>query len=228
MRGPAGAVTLALALSFGSLGFGSVRAAPATEIDLGSYDAARLDLDAPARSPDEHMQSGLSSAEKPVAFALAGVHEVPSSQLADIRGGFELPGGIIVNFGFTSSTLLQGQGAPLPSIMQTFTVSGNASGSSLSGTITQQANGITTSSPIGSGPMSQLVQANQGATQVLTSLTNGGLTTVINNAASNQLVQHVLTENLDVSGLQQKMSTDLPSFSTLSSALLQANRFNHR
>jgi hypothetical protein len=228
MRPARGAIVLAIALSLGSLAFGSASTTHAAEVDLSSYYAARLDSGSAVRSSHDQMQSGLSKAEKPTLVALAGVPEVPRSQLADIRGGFELPGGVTVDFGFTSSTLLHNQDAPLASIVQTFTVSGVASGSSLSGTITQQANGGTVTSPIGGGSISQLVSANQGATRVLTSLTNGGLTTLISNAAPNQLIQHELTENLDVSGLRQQMSTNVPSFTTLSSALLQANSFNHR
>jgi hypothetical protein len=228
MRPARRAITLAITLGLGTLVFGSASTAQAAEVDLSSYYAARLDLGSAVTPSHDRGQSELSEAEKPILLALAALPEVPRSQLADIRGGFELPGGVTVNFGFTSSTLLQNQGAPVASIAQTFTVSGVASGSSLSGTITQQANGGTATSPIGSGSTSQLVSANQGATQVLTSLTNGGLTTLISNAAPNQSIQHVLTENLDVSGLRQQMSTKVPSFTTLSSALLQANSFNHR
>jgi hypothetical protein len=228
MRPVGGAITLAITLSLGLLAFHPASAAQAAEVDLSSYYAARLNLGSTVRSSHDQDHSGPSEAAKPILLALAGVPKVPRSQLAGIRGGFELPGGVTVDFGFTSSTLLQSQGAPLASIVQTFTVNGIASGSSLSGTITQQANGSTATSPIGSGSISQLVSANQGATRVLTSLTNGGLTTLISNAAPNQLVQHVLTENLDVSGLRQQMSTNIPSFTTLSSALLQANSLNHR
>ncbi len=228
MRRADGAITLAITLSLGSLVFAPSGTAQAAEVDLSSYYAARLDLGAAVRSSGNQRQSAISGAEQPILLALAGVPEVPRSQLADMRGGFELPGGVTVNFGFTSSTLVQSQGAAVPSIVQTFTVNGVASGSSLSGTITQQANGTAATSPIGSGSISQLVSANQGATQVLTSLTSGGLTTLISNAAPNQMIQHELTEDLNVSGLRQLMSTSAPSFTTLSSALLQANSFNHR
>lgn len=223
------AITLASALGVGFFINSPTKAAQPSQIDLSSFYAARLSVVAAAEVGYDEGTSK-PSAGKPMLVALAGVPEVPSSELRTMRGGFELPGGISVNFGLESSTLLRNQQDAAASVIQSFTVNGTATGSSISGQVTQTTNGVTTNSSLGAGngPISQLATANDGATSVLTTLGAGGLSTLINNAASNQIIQHTQVLNLDVSGLEQRMSQHGASFSAVSSALMQANRFNHR
>jgi hypothetical protein len=205
----------------------SGRAEPNTymqpEIDLAAYYARNLGLDgvgsprldsAQARTEKRATGHVVEATPPPdpggpgrILLALADVPQVSSSTLATMRGGFELPNGLTVNFGFDIATSLANQTDGLP-VVQSLNIQGTASGSTISGTIITQNQGGTTTVPltVGSLPISLLTTANSGQTSVLTSIGSGGLITVISNNAANQLVQHVQTLNVDISGMTRMLS----------------------
>jgi hypothetical protein len=52
---------------------------------------------------------------------------------------------------------------------------------------------------------------NSGMTQVVTSVGGGGVTNLISNTANNQLVQQLITANINISGFSQTVQQSVAS-----------------
>lgn len=180
--------------------------------DLSTVYAERLSLVAGTRQ---------DTAGPPTVMAeLAGVARVGASELGQMRAGFALSNGISVDFGFTSSTFLNGGTTPV----QTLNVTFNGSSSSYSGLATITNNGVTQTTNLTSagGVTGVLTSLNNGLTSVQTTLGNTGLTTVITNQANNQIIQQLQTLNLTASGLKPILDQQAAQ-SILSNGLSAAN-----
>lgn len=208
-----------------------VAARPA--VDLSVYYARQLGLLDPtatsfgtpssaiAQITPVRQQVATASAPPPagtakIVLALADVPRVSSSQLGTMRAGFALPNGVSVNFGFDSATFLNGATSPV----QVFNITGSAIGSAVSGSVTTQNQTPSTMTvPLTSfNPNSLVTTVNGGLTSIMTEIGTSGLSTVINNQANNQLVQHFQTVNVDISGLSAMLSQQVAQ-SALSRAL---------
>lgn len=191
--------------------------------DLSEVYVERLTLFAAAARPAGAMWARTTrAATEPntVTAALADVARVGDSELGEMRAGFSLPGGISLDFGFTSSTYLNGASDPV----QTLNVAFSGSGSNYSGSATITSNGVTeTASLTTSGTTtSVLTTVNNGLTSVQTVIGSSGLTTIVSNQANNQTIQQVQTLNMTTSGLAAAMSRQVTQL-LLSNALGAAN-----
>lgn len=138
-----------------------------------------------------------------IVLALADVPRVSSSKLGTMRAGFALPNGVLVNFGFDSATFLNGSGTPI----QVFNVVGSASGSLVTGNVTTQSQGPSQTVPLTSFNLAPLVTTTpDGLTSIVTAFGGSGLRTVISNQANKQMIQHLQTLNVDISGLSAILS----------------------
>jgi hypothetical protein len=190
-----------------------------------------------------------ASAAEPAS--LAGVELKPYAlnnvQLGEIRGGFSLPGGVTLSFGFQqlsslNGTLIQsilvpltkitntttslpvivtGQTVSIPSTTTTSTVPGGSSGSP----ITSNPGFHQLSVPVGGttgtaqntpiAVSSTVASPTGGATSFTTLLSSSGVSSLIGNTASNQLIQETATMNITVSGLAQAVASQAAASSLL-------------
>lgn len=116
-------------------------------------------------------------------------------QLGGIRGGMTTSSGTVVNFSFQEATYVN-HNLTQSMIVPTVTFS---PGSSQAGTAVSVP--------------SQVVQSvvNNGMTSVVSSLGGGGVTNHISNTANNQLVQQVITANIGITGLGQAIQQSVAS-----------------
>lgn len=105
--------------------------------------------------------------------AFAGDEVVSATELDKQRGGFVLPTGGLVNFGLEIQDMVNG------TIVQTF----NA--------VNMPAGGVNVAST-----------ANGGLTKFDTMITNGVISTTVQNAANNQAIQTITTLNISTQGFQ--------------------------
>lgn len=119
-----------------------------------------------------------AKADKQLLTAFAGDEVVTASELDRQRGGFVLPTGGLVNFGLEIQDMVNG------TIVQTFNAANLPAG------------GINVTST-----------ANGGLTKFDTTITNGVISSVVQNGANNQAIQTVTTLNISTQGFQTALHT---------------------
>jgi hypothetical protein len=145
--------------------------------------------------------------------------------LGEIRGGLNTGSGLIVNFSFQQATYVNHNLAQ-NIVVPTVTVSPGSSN------VASTSSGLTPSSIAPTGSATTQVQVgapavaiqsllNSGMTSVVSSLGGGGVTNTISNTANNQLVQQVITANINITGLSQAIQQSVTS--TVLSRVAAAN-----
>lgn len=137
--------------------------------------------------------AALGVALEPVADIFAGA-PVATDELDDMRGGFSLPGGLSVSFGFEIETRVNG----LPVQRLTMPQASLAAGP-LPGVRTGEG-GSLASMPGGRVVDDRLV--NGGATRVLTEIGAGGIVGAVQNRANNTVVDRRTTVDVDIQGMR--------------------------
>ena len=154
-------------------------------------------------------------------------HPLDDRALGTIRGGLSTGSGLVVNFSFQEATYVN-HNLTQNIVVPTVTVSPGSSTVVLGST----PSGVTPSSvaPTGSGMTQAQVASsalavqslvNSGMTSVVSSLGGRGVTNTITNAANNQLVQQVITANINITGLSQTIQQSVAS--TVLSRVAAAN-----
>jgi len=198
----------------------------AASLVVGCSDS-RVTMPGPiTAAPGPALQRSSSSAKAPIGdnFATAALDD---RSLSTIRGGLNTGSGLILNFSFEEATFVNHQLAQ-SIVVPTFTVSpgsntavvGSASSGLNPSAIAPAGSGVT-QAPVASPALSVQSIINQGMTSVVSSVGGGGFTNTINNAANNQLVQQVITANINVTGLSQTVQQSVAA--TVLSRVAAAN-----
>lgn len=163
------------------------------------------------------------------AFALAGPPTLTTTglahlgrrQLANIRGGFSLPGGVKINFGFVLQTFSDGK--PVQNIAQsvshltpTFVASGDRAGGVASSadqtapgrttqTVSDQGIGTTTKTGTTFKTTIPGPTGTSTSTLIQNTLSSSGVLTHIDNNVNNRAIQIVRTYNIDITGLKTQI-----------------------
>ena len=131
---------------------------------------------------------------------LAG-NAIAAEELAEMRGGFAMPGGMTVAFGFDIETRLGGVTAERLNMPNTTIGRGMAAPMM---TVTD-ANGVQRQVSMAGGPVMIEALGANGATRVQTMIGNG-ITSIVQNAADGQQVQRFATVTVDVAGMRNMLS----------------------
>jgi hypothetical protein len=138
---------------------------------------------------------------------------IATDELAELRGGFAMPGGMMVSFGFDIETRLGGVTAERLSMPNTALGPGMATPVM---TVTD-ANGVARQVTMSGTPfMVESLGAN-GATRIQTMISNG-ITSIVQNAANGQQVQRLTSVSVDVAGMRS-MLTQLGQNRVMESAI---------
>lgn len=146
-------------------------------------------------------------------------------RLGEVRGGLNNGSGLVVNFSFQAATYVN-HNLTQNIVVPTITVLPGANTASLA---TSSSGGSSVAPVINTAPQAQVsspalvVQSlmNSGMTSVVSSLGGGGITNTVSNAANNQLVQQVITANINITGLSQAVQQSVAS--TVMSRVVAAN-----
>ncbi len=136
-----------------------------------------------------------------------------TDELAELRGGFAMPGGMMVSFGFDIETRLGGVTAERLNMPNTALGPGMATPVM---TVTD-ANGVARQVTMSGAPIMVESLGANGATRVQTLISNG-ITSIVQNAANGQQVQRFATVTVDVAGMRG-MLTQLGQNRVLESAI---------
>lgn len=119
--------------------------------------------------------------------------------LAQMRGGFALPGGISVAFGFDIETRIGGAVAQRLTLPQ---VTIGAGGPAPAVQVTN-AQGQTSAVPLTQGlPLAVTDALNAGATRVATQVGGGGIVGVVQNSRDGQSIQRTTSIGIDITGMR--------------------------
>ena len=124
-----------------------------------------------------------------------------AEELAEMRGGFAMPGGVTVAFGFDIETRLGGVTAERLNMPNTTIGRGMAAPVM---TVTD-ANGVQRQVSMAGGPVMIEALGANGATRLQTMIGNG-ITSIVQNAADGQQVQRFATVTVDVAGMRNMLS----------------------
>lgn len=142
---------------------------------------------------------GLHASDAP-SLDLAG-NAIAAEELAEMRGGFAMPGGMMVSFGFDIETRLGGVTAERLNMPNTALGPGMTAPMM---TVTD-ANGVARQVTMsGAAFMIEALGAN-GATRIQTMIGNG-ITSIVQNAADGQQVQRLATVTIDVAGMRNMLA----------------------
>jgi hypothetical protein len=133
-------------------------------------------------------------------FRLAG-NAVSVDELAEMRGGFAMPGGMMVSFGFDVETRIGGVTAERLNMPNT-TLGAGMPAPVINVT---DANGVQRQVAMAGGPVMIEALGANGATRVQTMIGNG-ITSIVQNAADGQQVQRLATVTVDVAGMRNMLS----------------------
>jgi hypothetical protein len=122
---------------------------------------------------------------------------VPAEELADLRGGYAMPGGLSVAFGFDIESRVGG------AIVQRLTLPQTTLGHGpLPPVQVTNAQGQTSTLALDPAlPTSITDVVNGGATRVMTQIGGGGIVGVLQNSRNGQVVQRTTNIGIDVSGM---------------------------
>lgn len=166
--------------------------------------AFSLMLPAPGRAASDLYRSyaaalGLED-DGAAPLQLAG-NAIAAEELAEMRGGFAMPGGVTVAFGFDIETRLGGVTAERLNMPNTTIGRGMAAPMM---TVTD-ANGVQRQVSMAGGPVMIEALGANGATRLQTMIGNG-ITSIVQNAADGQQVQRFATVTVDVAGMRNMLS----------------------
>jgi hypothetical protein len=172
------------------------------------------DIAAPAqREKHQPASTGIGKAFANVAL--------DDRELSGIRGGLSMGSGVVLNFAFQEATFVNHNLAQ-NIVVPTITVSPGSATASVAG-VTVPGGGISNFSPssvAGVGNLATPVSSpavavqsilNSGMTQVVTSVGGSGVSNLISNTANNQLVQQLITANINISGFSQTVQQSVAS-----------------
>lgn len=131
---------------------------------------------------------------------LAG-NAIAAEELSEMRGGFAMPGGMTVAFGFDIETRLGGVTTERLNMPNTAIGPGMAAPVM---TVTD-ANGVQRQVSIAGGPVMIEALGANGATRLQTMIGNG-ITSIVQNTADGQQVQRFATVTVDVAGMRNMLS----------------------
>ncbi len=126
---------------------------------------------------------------------------IAAEELAELRGGFAMPNGMVVSLGFDIETRLGGVTAERLSMPNTAIGPGMAAPMI---TVTD-ANGVTRQVGMAGTPFVLEVLGANGATRVQTMIGNG-ITSLVQNAADGQQVHRFTTMTVDVAGMRTMLA----------------------
>jgi len=133
-------------------------------------------------------------------FRLAG-NAISVDELSEMRGGFAMPGGMMVSFGFDVETRIGGVTAERLNMPNT-TLGAGMPAPVINVT---DANGVQRQVAMAGGPVMIEALGANGATRVQTMIGNG-ITSIVQNAADGQQVQRLATVTVDVAGMRNMLS----------------------
>ena len=155
-----------------------------------------------------------------ISKAFANV-ALDDQELGGIRGGLSIGSGLLLNFAFQELTFVN-HNLTQNIVIPTITVSPGSTTASVAG-VTVPGAGVSNFSPnsvAGVGNLATPVSSpalavqsilNSGMTQVVSSIGGGGVTNLISNTANNQVVQQLITANINISGLSQTVQQSVAS-----------------
>jgi hypothetical protein len=175
---------------------------------------------APAARPAD--RAGFQPANTAIGERLAAA-ALDDSQLGGIRGGLSTGSGLVVNFSFQEATyvnhdIAQSIIVPTMTISPGFTTGAAATAS---GAALAPIENLAKQVQLGSPSLAIQSILNNGMTSVVSNLGGGGVTNLVSNAANNQLIQQVITANIEITGLAQTIHQNVAS--TVASGLAAAN-----
>jgi hypothetical protein len=167
----------------------------ATGVALALAAPARAEL--PGDMLDNYARAlGLAEEAEGEVLALAAA-PVGSEELAGMRGGFALPGGMVVNFGFAIETRLAGQ------VVQRLVMPVSQIGSAAAAIEVFDAGAAYIVAP-GGGPVVVDRSFNGGATRIMTAI-DGGITGIVQNSRDGQVVQRRAEFQVDIAGMRRML-----------------------
>lgn len=165
--------------------------------------------------------------------ALLSDAQLSDARLAGIRGGFDVTPQLTVDFAYQQVTSVNGTviaAIAVPQIQLTFGGAGGpqpasviANAAPATSSLTAQPRPVTVTTPSPAGPALLAGVAHYGGASVATSLTSGGLATVIANTASNTLIQNQIAVDVGTTGMPALLSTQAHAM-MISQAMTDANR----
>jgi hypothetical protein len=166
--------------------------------------------------------SARSAEQRPVPAAKTSIGEsfasaaLDDSRLGEIRGGLNTGSGLIVNFSFQEATYVNNNlthsiAVPTVTIVPGPNPAGMTTSSGLVPSSLAPTGTSMTQAQVSSPAMAVQSLLNSGMTSVVSSLGGGGISNTISNAANNQLVQQVITANIDIKGLSQTVQQSVTS-----------------
>ena len=179
--------------------------------------AAVGDGNATAQS-ENHKEDQLAPTAIGKAFAKVALDD---QELGGICGGLSVGSGVVLNFAFQEATFVN-HNLTQNVVIPTITVSPGATTASVAG-VTVPGGGVSNFSPnsvAGVGNLATPVSSpalavqsilNSGMTQVVSNIGGGGVTNLISNTANNQVVQQLITANINISGLSQTVQQSVAS-----------------
>jgi hypothetical protein len=138
---------------------------------------------------------GVDSANGPRLRLAANA--IATDELAELRGGFAMPGGMMVSFGFDIETRLGGVTTERLNMPNTALGPGMAAPVM---TVTD-ANGVARQVTMSGTPFMVEALGANGATRIQTMISNG-ITSIVQNTADGQQVQRLATVTVDVAGMR--------------------------
>jgi hypothetical protein len=172
---------------------------------------------APAQSKNNREDK---AAPEAIGKAFADV-ALDDHELSGIRGGLSVGSGVVLNFAFQEATYVN-HNLTQNIVVPTITVSPGSATASVAG-VTVPGGGVSNFSPssvAGVGNLATPVSSpalavqsilNSGMTSIVTNIGAGGVSNVISNTANNQVVQQLITANINVSGLSQTVPQGVAS-----------------
>lgn len=167
---------------------GAALAAEAPQrVDMTEAYARALGLDV---GPAPEAEEGLVIAARPVG----------EEELGGMRGGFGLPGGLQVAFGFDVETRLGGRVVQRLTMPMTSFGPGGGAGSIR----VQEGESVRVVGP-GAGSVSAQGVFNDGATRIMTQAGVGTIVGVVQNSRDGQLVQQRTAVQIDIAGMSRML-----------------------
>lgn len=168
---------------------------------------------------DNHRNN--QSAPTAIGKAFANV-ALDDSELAAVRGGLNVGSGLVLNFAFQEATFVD-HNLTQNIIVPTITVSPGSATASVGGTTVAGGFGnfspnsvavignAAAQLPVSSPSLAVQSVLNGGMTSIVSTVGSGGVTNLISNTANNQLVQQLITANINVTGLSQTIQQSVAS-----------------
>jgi hypothetical protein len=168
-------------------------------------------------------QSGNRREDQPAATAIGKALAkvaLDDRELSGIRGGLSVASGLVLNFAFQEATFVN-HNLTQNIVVPTITVSPGSGTATMAGTTVP--GGVSNFSPSSVAAVGQVATqvsspalaiqsvVNSGMTSIVTSLGGGGVTNLISNTANNQLVQQLITANINITGLSQTIQQGVAS-----------------